>query len=360
MRAAWLVLAAMACGSSGPHHGPVDARPDVPFVTECNCNPLLQTGCTPAFSKCSWIHEGAGSSPGFIGCAPDGSAAVGEPCHDGAVYSEPGCGSSIADDCVKGAVCVAGVCQRICDNLGGVPMCGSDEACVGQPGLFQYGSDAPFGAGICVPQCDPLVDNDFLGSGVRGSGCAAGAGCYGMPSFGTPPATAFVCESEGSAALVHRSTAGSFDANACAEGYEPIVHASTGSTTFVCVALCVPGDTYLGGPQAPLGIAPHRCATSDARGTFAASEHCVYLWRLEQDGSGNLLSSRYSDTLGVCIDHAQYRYDSNHDGVVDGSDATWPDCATLPLSGSDAVAADFGCVSNAIAPSLPAGPAPGL
>jgi hypothetical protein len=229
-----------------------------------------------------------------------------------------------------------------------------------QGDLFPTGATTPAAAGVCEQACDPLADNDFLGSGVRGNGCQSASGCYGTPSFGTPPATAFVCESEGSAALVHRSAVASFEANACAEGYEPIVHQATGSTTIVCIALCIPSDTYLGGPQAAVGLAPHRCATSDARGTFAAHEHCMYLWRLEQDGSGNLLPSRYSDALGVCIDHAQYRYDSNHDGVVDGSDATWPDCASLPLSGSDVVAADFGCVATTTAPALPATPPPGL
>jgi hypothetical protein len=164
--------------------------------------------------------------------------------------------------------------------------------------------------------------------------------------------------SEGSG--VHRSVAASDAANACAEGYEPLVHDATGSTTIVCVALCAPGDTYLGGPQAPLGVVPHRCSATDARGSFGTREHCMYVWALELDGSGNWLRSPSSDSVGVCIDHAQYRYDSNHDGVIDGSDATWPDCASLPLSGSDVVAADFGCVATTTAPVLPTAPAPGL
>jgi hypothetical protein len=159
---------------------------------------------------------------------------------------------------------------------------------------------------------------------------------------------------------VHRSVVTGDAANACAEGYEPLVHEATGSTTIVCVALCAPSDTYLGGPQAPLGLAPHRCASSDARGSFGAREHCMYLWRFEQDGSGHLLRSPSSDAVGVCIDHAQYRYDSTGDGVIDGSDAQWPDCAALPLSGSGLVAADLGCVATTTAPALPATPPPGL
>jgi hypothetical protein len=48
-----------------------------------------------------------------------------------------------------------------------------------------------------------------------------------------------------------------------------------------------------------------------------------------------------------------HRYDSNGNGRLDGSDATWPDCTTLPLGS----AAAFGCVDTATAGNqLPAGP----
>jgi len=353
----FVLIALVGCSSSnGPHIHPLDAPRDSRCLADQVCNPLTQAGCSLG-EKCTWIDEGSNASIGIIGCAPDGSAGVGQACQYAVAFSGA-CGSFITDNCMRGAVCSGGICKAICDNQGGTPMCGSDEACVVDPALFSTGSMSPHAAGVCVPACDPLADNDFLGSGVRGSGCTAGSGCYGAPSGGTPPATQFWCSSEGSG--VNRSAAANDQPNACAQGYEPLVHDATGSTTIVCVALCSPADTYLGGPQAPLGNAPHRCATSDARGTFGAHEHCMYLWPLEIDGSGNWLPSPSSNTVGVCIDHSLYRYDSNQDGVIDGSDATWPDCATLPLSGSDVVAAEFGCVSTTTAPALPAAPAPGL
>lgn len=356
-RIALIAIVACNSGMPGPHVHPLDAPPDSCIPNEAACNPLLQFGCN-AEQKCTWLELGSNATIGIIDCAPDGNSAVGQACQYGVAYTYE-CGSLVADNCVRAAVCVDGVCKRVCDNQGRMPMCGSDETCVTVPGVFQNGSAYPF-AGVCVPACDPLADNDFLGSGVRGSGCAAGSGCYGVPTGGTPPKTQFWCEADGSASLVNRSAAASTGVNACAEGYEPLVHDTTGSTTIVCVALCSPGDTYLGGPQAPLGNSPHRCSTSDARGTFGAHEHCMYLWALEVDGSGNWLPSPSSNAVGVCIDHAQYRYDSNHDGVIDGSDAMWPDCQALPLSGSAVVAADFGCVATTSAPALPAAPAPGL
>ena len=70
-------------------------------------------------------------------------------------------------------------------------------------GLFEeFGADRVFDtplAGLCAPTCDPLLDNDFDGDGATltraGTACAnVNDGCYGAPSYGTPPVTAFTCE----------------------------------------------------------------------------------------------------------------------------------------------------------------------
>ena len=127
-----------------------------------------------------------------------------------------------------------------------------------------------------------------------------------------------------------------------------------------CIAVCKPGNTYAGNPgtQYPAGQSPHTCSTTDARGTFDPAtatnngDHCTYSWRFEVDASGVLHRSPTSDTVGFCVDHSKYRYDSNGDGVIDSSDAVWPLCASL-ADGS--AAAQFGCVDTMHAGLPPSG-----
>ena len=198
------------------------------------------------------------------------------------------------------------------------------------------------GFGACGPSCDPFADNDPLATGAHaGSACAATDGCY-VAQLGAP---GFACGPAGSASLVHGSAAAEL-ANACASGYVPLVTFELGSSSVTCAALCVPGNAYAGNPnpQQSLGQAPHRCDAINAQGTFTGTESCVYAWRLG-------LVAPLGDAVGLCIDHATHRYDSNGDGVIDGSDATWPACTSMP-AGS---AAAFGCVDTATA-STPTSP----
>ena len=60
------------------------------------------------------------------------------------------------------------------------------------------------------------------------------------------------------------------------------------------------------------------------------------MWARELDGSGELLQSAYSDSVGFCVDHDAY-------GM--------PRCEDLPLLGSGSAlgAADLGCVSSQLA-----------
>jgi hypothetical protein len=76
----------------------------------------------------------------------------------------------------------------------------------------------------------------------------------------------------------------------------------------------------------------------------------MYSWMFEVDAQGNFVRSPTSDTVGFCVDHSKYQYDSNGDGIIGTGDAVWPLCSSLPDgpgSGSALGAADFGCVDSA-------------
>jgi hypothetical protein len=387
-----IVFALVACGGGGDGPTRNDARsdttiadtaiPDVPVDTTVIdakvyvdaagvCNPLTQAGCN-AGDKCTWLLDAVMPQyVGHIGCAPSGTAAVGDPC----MYGAPGVTGF--DSCQKGLVCGnfrggAGVCKTICDQQGGSPMCGAQDVCVTYSGLFSTGPTTPAAGGVCDKRCDPLADNDFDGSGTAltrtGTACsgAANIGCYGFPSFGTPPQTGWSCTTDihYTTSLVHRvqctTTTGCADSgptiyvNSCNQGYLPMLRESATLTTVVCVALCKPKNCYAGNCGAnnedQLGEAPHRCNAIDARGTFDTSpggEHCAFSWFFEVDDQNTFLRSPTSDTVGFCFDHSKYLYDSNGDTV---NDAPFPPCASLPNGqgqGTALGAGDVGCVDTA-------------
>lgn len=213
-------------------------------------------------------------------------------------------------------------------------------------------------AAVAVSSCDPLEDNDFDGPGASltrsGSACAAGQGCYGYP-HGVEPRTTWACATDLHPTLQHRSQPPEpVQIDSCAQGYIPIVKESYTVSTVTCVAMCKPGNAYSGNPgtQYPAGQAPHRCNSVDARGAFnetAGGDHCMYSWKFEKTPAGKILTSPTSDTVGFCLDHAKYKWDSNFDGFINGSDAFWPACDTLPLSAPGALsAADLGCVDSSL------------
>lgn len=364
------------CGSCscvlnrGIAHCVIDAAPgDAPM----QCDLLTQAGCA-AGEKCTWIVDA--HMPlyvGHIGCAPDGTVSVGNPC----IYGFPGVTGY--DACVAGAVCSAyrnndvGLCKQVCDPLAGDLACDEPEHnCVLYPDLFG-GSTMPPTVGICEPACDALADNDFDGTGSASTksaahcGSDATVGCYGEPSYGSGWGTRWSCMPErhpsvpGLIGLRHRvqcTPANGCDGpspyiNSCNQGYEPLLYETTTSTTAICVAICKPKNCYAGncGTNADnrLGEAPHRCTTPDRVGTFDTSqggEHCVYSWAFEIDIVGNFLRSPTSDTVGFCVDHSKYLYDSDGDTVPD---TPYPPCTTLPDgfgSGSALGAGDLGCVDS--------------
>ena len=385
----WLVVVLVACGGNGKNNKSIfgvdsgvedSMTPDAPGSVcrtalhhHADCNVLAQTGCA-AGEKCTWLIDAL--SPqyvGHIGCAPDGAQPVGGACMFGAP------GATGYDNCVKGTVCsnyrgAAGTCKTICDPQGGAPACATGFACASYSGLFSEGG-GPNVAGMCDPGCDPLADNDFDGSGTAltktGVNCTApNAGCYGYPSFGTPPKTAWTCTTDINygKALVHRtqctdantcSSGGQVFVNSCNQGYLPLLRESTGVSTVICVALCRPGNTFKGNAcNSPAGQAPHACNNTDRRGTFTPAtdttngEHCTFMWYFEIDDQGTFLESGTSNSVGFCYDHTKYLYDSNGDNTPD---MPLPPCGQLELeaTGMDPSnpltywgAKDLGCVDS--------------
>lgn len=360
---------------------------DVPGV----CNPLTQSGCM-AGEKCTWLLDALMPQyVGHVGCAPDGTAAQGESC----MYGAPG--ASGFDNCKSGLVCGnyrggAGTCKTICDQQGGTPMCDSSHVCVTYSGLFTTGETTPAAGGVCDLACNPLEDNDFDGSGddtkgMNTCGSAASVGCYGYPSYGSPPATGWSCTNDinfddtDPVGLRHRvqcveandcSDASGFYVNSCNQGYLPLLYESSGSTTVICVAMCKPAPCYKDGcgtgtpPANRIGepASGHQCRTQDrvaAGSIMANTEACQYLWWREINDNDELLTSATSDTLGFCFDMAQYRYDSNGDNKVDTTDEQLPNCDELGSgfgSGSDRTvpetyfgALNLGCVPTSFLPA---------
>ncbi len=371
----WLLGALVACGGSG--NAPVMRDADELaldlFVEEgacpgngtaAACSVLTQAGCCTG-TKCTWaLVTDPTSYPGLgsIECEPQGTVAIG-----GACAIRPAAQGGY-DNCIGGGMCVAGVCEKICDDFdSGGPSCDDARACVTKDGLFANEGATTTPAGVCELRCDPLDDNDFDGAGSAhaktGTICGSDptVGCYGLVSNTTPTYFSCMAEAPGAAGLTHRSTlpASSGAVNSCAPGYTlAFTTDTTGSNVVDCYAFCRPGNTYLGNPnaQVPNGMEPHGCNPTDALGDFGAipdggatsnGEHCMYSWNLELDSTDTLHRSQTSNTVGICFDHTKYMYDSDGDGTVD---TVLPPCAALainPTSGLSAI--DLGCVDTALA-----------
>src|SRR3954467_9138582 len=159
----------VACGNSSDTkvHIVTDSGSD---GSDQTCNPLAQTGCN-AGEKCTWVYDLVSADGlqilGHVGCAPEGDKAVGAQCTRNAA------GAQGWDDCTKTGFCKAkrelvgpggqGVCEQICDNNGGDPMCGSGASCVAYHNVFEVSTMNV--AGVCDVKCDPFADNDFLHEG---------------------------------------------------------------------------------------------------------------------------------------------------------------------------------------------------
>jgi hypothetical protein len=376
-----------SCG--GDKKDPVDAMtPDGALA----CSPLTQSGCAPG-EKCTWVFDVLlPAYAGHIGCAPDGTAAVGDACMFGSA------GATGYDACKKGAVCGnyrggAGVCKQLCDPQGGALTCDAQHVCTSYANLFATSDTTmPALAGVCDATCDPLTDNDFDGSATTSMktttacGTTEAVGCYGYPSFGSSPATAWSCADDINAAeaqptgLRHRvqctETNKCADAgptiyvNSCNQGYLPLLQESTLVSTTICVALCRPATCFAANCSINelnrLGTGGHVCKSPERLGSLNVSvtnanaddhgEHCRYMWSFEIDDQGNYLPSATSNSVGFCFDHGKYQYDSDGDNIADKD---LPACGLLKNgfgSGTNPAdpltyfgAADLGCVDTAMA-----------
>ena len=366
------LLAIAACGGTSDLAtvGPQDSGFVVESICVCiGCSVLTQAGCGPS-EKCTWVLATDPTETtlglGADACAPAGPVAIGEAC-----TTEPVAMGGY-DNCVVGAVCVLGHCEQICDPLGGAPTCPAMQTCITRDGLFANAGATSTPAGVCERSCDPITDNDVDGSGSAhtktGTTCGSDPliGCYGAFSHDAAHPTHFNCGAPypGTEHLTNRSPVPANEVawNSCAPGYFALATTGTdGSITTACAAYCRPGDAYLGAPsQHPNGIAGHACNPTDEQGTFGATpdgsatsngEHCMYSWFLELGPDGTGHTSPTSNSVGICIDHTLYRYDSNGDGAVDSHDEVIPPCASLPLHGDvhGPGAVDFGCVSTTTA-----------
>ena len=380
-------VALVGCSKSNPvrcscidGNAPVDLADDDP-----HCNVLAQTGCPADEPRCTWFLDEIVQDPplGHTGCAPDGTVDLGGACS----YGSPG--PTGYDDCKRGLVCDEGICKAICDGTGsGSPMCGSNFACVRPAALFTDDTMPP--VGVCNAACDPFADNDFAKGTKTGTTCGSGSGCYGYPSFGTAPSTAFTCAVTGSAAatLTNRSACTSADqclsadgtmvvVNGCAQGFEPVLLDMTGSMQADCISLCEPADCYAGNcggttaATSNLGgsaSSSHQCNGTDSSGTFDVAtpgaggvngDQCRFMWSFEIGSDGTFLPSPYSDAVGFCEDHQDYSGDWNGDGSNDGPEPKCDTFTTATYGTGSAVngvcnatngclgAAYFGCVSTA-------------
>jgi hypothetical protein len=360
------------------------------------CTPAAaagEQGC-PADQKCTWILDALTPQyVGHVGCVPDGDKGIGDTC----TYGPPG--ETGYDDCAAGGVCTnfrdptmtpSGYCKQVCDQQGTGTQCDDTHVCVIYSNLFDLGENTPAAAGVCNLACNPFDDNDYDGSGSDltrvGTTCgSATEGCYGSPSYGTPPVSGWSCTrdinyDEEGAGFRHRVACtvdnGCADPgpkiyqNSCNQGYLPLLIESTGSSVTICVAFCEPDNCFEGNcgsnNEARLGKPGNQCNNNDRIGSFDGTgssgdngEHCEYLWRYEIDQNTNtFLPSQWSDKVGFCFDHTKYQYDSDGD---DMPDLVFPPCYALQDgfgSGSDPAvpneyfgAADLGCVDTTHIPT---------
>ena len=354
-------LAACGGGSNNPTNktdAPAGSNIDAGSGNPSVCDPITQTGCSTG-ERCTWVQQT--QSVGFVGCQPNGTVPAGGACMFGSAFPK-------TDNCEAGYACPGGTCEALCDPNGS-DSCGSNGTCTSYDAFYQVGN-SPAEAGMCSPNCNPVVDNSF-GSGADsippGSGlCGSNQGCYG--GFSQTDPTTFSCAPELNTTVIHRTTCDmtngcapdttSVYSNGCAQGYAAGYYPTTGATTVVCLAYCLPQDCYQGtcgsNNLAQIGTAPHACAHSAIRvdpsytlNESSPSNSCTYGWWFEE-GSDGVVDSPFDNNVGICYDHAEYVLTGG-----DGSGQAFPACDTLPGSGSAGpyglVAGDLGCVSTTTA-----------
>jgi hypothetical protein len=252
-------------------------------------------------------------------------------------------------------------------------VCDGDHACVQYQSLFISGSATV--AGVCNVQCDPWTQKAKIGANPDACGStvqtAPTKGCYGVEKFScsrVAPVDAQNHKLPNAVALtlVDRATPAGAYSNACAPGYMAILRSQSGSMTAVCAGLCaaLEADTTnndearLKGDATVLAKYPTAAAPAlgeatcnvNKRGTPSDSV-CKFLWPYRVTEAGELAITPTIDTMGVCFQVSQYKWDSNMSGAIDDADGTQdtaPKCTALPkrtaaTTGNSDDAMDFQC-----------------
>ncbi len=239
-----------------------DASPGGP------CNPVSQTGCALGF-KCAYILDDPGTGARHVGCAPDGTTAIGDACTDAVVAGE-------TDSCAAGGDCYRDTCHEICTTV-------SDTCTDGTCVTFSDGMGGLAPIEICLADCDPLVQD-----------CPAGEGCYLVT-------TGAICVGAGTSAPDDPC----FTANGCLPG-NVCLGSSMGG--YFCMPLCGPWMDCLDAMGNPT-----TCACGDVV-ACGPDEICFPIG----DGTGGVLH----DIAGVCV------LDSEAGGTCDCSGT--PICEPAP------------------------------
>ncbi len=293
---ALLLIGLLATGCGGGDDGPqlIDGGGDT-IDADNACNPVEQTGCATG-EKCTWINVAA--DLGKLGCVADGSVATGGTCTTGADGELTG-----FDDCVKGNICIRDECEEICT----VTPDSCDPAtstCSSYNGLFTGTAQA---TGACDFTCNPgdktrkMDDAPECGSV---NPAAPNKGCYGF--FDQIP---YSCTPNISEA-VHGQPLMPEALNGCAPGYQIFQLVEGMTVDQVCVATCVPSESFMGSIALEDGVSPNDLNT---RGVIDPNFVCQYMHAWYAGGT----EQNAGDVNGIAFDPGAWNYDL--DGMGPGT-----------------------------------------
>lgn len=330
-----------------PSNPPVDMA-EVDAFVEGACDPLApagQQGCASG-RKCTWIS--VDDENGKIGCADEGSVALGGACTTGPVGETTG-----YDDCAAGGICIMGVCKDLCGFDGSATAaCAAGMACTRYAGIGANGDDSPV-IGVCNESCDPLTQTRIVNGSPES--CGQGKGCYLLSN-----ATDTIAVCAGAGTVAHNLPInGTVYANSCVPGHVAR-QAVQGESAFECASLCKPADVYMGNNEAYEGgnstvtNYANMPATCESAGGATVrpevpttGESCQYFWTRESTTG----LTAFSNTIGWCFNHASWKYDPDGMEPINNT-ADYPRCITTttgdvipPNNGTESDAQYFGCTA---------------
>jgi len=333
-------LLTAACGDDGD--GPTldpdaDTSPDATSV----CNPVSNTGCD-AGQKCTWIN--ITDELGTIGCVEDGTVETNGACEYGDLGESTG-----FDNCVHGNICIGGLCEGTCVLATGEG-CDANSNCSAY-NIFANGEENP-AYGACDANCDPVTQDRWDDAAMCGStaeSIAAGTpnrGCFlNFDDNGLPADPGGCAPVPGTVNNAHATNPFTQDANGygpdglvpsqditaysngCEAGYAPLLRSANNTTApLICMAYCLPGETYLGNDANENGLDGSAYECED-RG--AATHECQYFWLFE--GSATIPPT-HTDGIGFCWTPENYLIALQDDEVEDDP---WPRCGDIPNTDND-------------------------